>query len=169
MENVPVRRLGRPLRLTGYRLVYRMFAQSPLEARAEGRFNRKDEGRTTYVSLRRRTAGLEVAKRWGTVKANRAAYVEFSVPIRLRRVVDLTDPETAAGLGVDHEILTGNDLRPCQALATRLRAVGAEGLLTWSAADPQGKNLVIFLDHLNPGSIVGPPTRVESSEEVGEP
>lgn len=169
MGSVPFRRLARSLRLTGHRLVYGGFAQSPLEARAEGRFNRKEEGRTTYVSLTARTAALEVAKRWGTIAANRAAYVEFAVPVRLRRVMDLTDPDTAAALGVDREMLTGNDLRPCQALATRLRAAGVEGVLTWSAADRQGKNLVIFLDNLDPRSSVGPPTMVKRSEEVGEP
>lgn len=168
MTNWAPRGLGRPLRRTGYRLVYRGFADAPLEARAEGRFNRQDQRRTTYLSLTRRTAALEVAKRWGAVGANRAAYVEFEVPFRLRRVVDLTDPDTAAALGVPREMLTGADLGACQALASRLRAEGVEGILTWSAADPEGKNLVIFPDQLDPASSVGPSIKLESSEEVTE-
>lgn len=169
MANASVRRLARPLRLTAFRLVYRGFAKTPLEARAEGRFNRQDEGRTTYLSLTRRTAVLEIAKRWGAIGANRAAYLELQVPVRLRRVVDLTDPGTAAALGVSRELLTGTDLAPCQALATRIRAAGVEGILTWSAADPEGKNLVIFLDQLDPASSVGSPKTLESSQEVDKP
>ena len=168
MANSVVRRLGRPLHRTGYRLVYRRFADAPLDARAEGRFNRQDESRTTYLSLTRRTATLEVAKRWGSVGANRSAYVEFEIPFRLRRIVDLTDPDTAAALGVSRETLTGSDLRECQALAGRLRAEDIEGILTWSAADPEGKNLVIFLDQLDPASSIGPPLTLDSSEEVAE-
>lgn len=165
MASASVRRFGRPVRLTGYRSVYRGFAGAPLEARAEGRFNRQGEGRTTYLSLTRRTAALEIAKRWGAVGANRAAYLEFQVPVRLRRVVDLTDPDTAAALGASRESLTGADLGPCQALAMRLRAAGIEGILTWSAADPEEKNLVIFLDRLDPASSVGPPQALGSSQE----
>jgi hypothetical protein len=60
VTNWAPRGLGRPLRRTGYRLVYRGFADAPLEARAEGRFNRQDQRRTTYLSLTRRTAALEV-------------------------------------------------------------------------------------------------------------
>jgi RES domain-containing protein len=138
-------------------MVYQRFADAPLEARAEGRFNRPNEGPTTYLSLTRRTAALEVAKRWGVTRTNRAAYLVFQVPVRLRQVVDLTDPETAAALGVSRQTLTGSDLAPCQALASRLRAARVEGILTWSSADPDEKNLVVFLDRLNPGSSVGPP------------
>lgn len=160
-----VQRLAKPVRLTGYRLVYRTFVETPLEARAEGRFNRQGEGVTTYLSLTRDTATREVAKRWGAVGPNPAAYTAFEVPVWLRRVVDLTDPETAGALGVSPETLVGPDLAPCQALASRLRAAGVEGLLTWSAADPGGKNLVIFLDRLDPASSVGPSSQLEGSEE----
>jgi RES domain-containing protein len=160
-----IRRLGRARRLTGYRLVYQRFADTPLEAKAEGRFNRQNEGPTTYLSLTRRIAALEVAKRWGAAGTNRAAYVVFEVSVRLRRVVDLTDPDTAAALEVSRETLTGADLAPCQALASRLRAAGIEGILTWSSADPDGKNLVIFLDRLDPASSVGPPTVLGSLEK----
>ena len=154
--------------MAGYRLVYRRFAGAPLEARAEGRFNRVAEGRTTYLSLTRRMARLEVARRWGMVAANRAAYVEFEVPLRLRRVVDLTGAATASALGVSRETLTGPDLTPCQGLATRLRAGGVEGILTWSAADPDGKNLVVFLDQIDPASSVGPPVALGIGEEGSE-
>lgn len=140
-------------------MVYRAFAASPLEARAEGRFNRIGEGRTTYLSLAEETAAREVAKRWGTVGANPASYVSFQVPVRLRRVLDLTDPDVARALGVTRETLVGGDLAPCQALAARLRAAGVEGLLTWSSADPDRKNLVVFLDGLDPASTVGPAIR----------
>ena len=169
MADPSIRKLGRPLRLTGYRLVYRAFATTPLEARAEGRFSRQGDGPTTYLSLERRTAARQVAKRWGMIESNRAAYVEFEVPVRLRRVVDLTDADMASQFGVSRQTLTGPDLMPCQALAARLRAAGVEGILTWSSADPEGKNLVIFLDGLDASSSLGPPTAMRSSEERGNP
>jgi RES domain-containing protein len=140
-------------------MVYRAFVDSPLVARAEGRFNRTGEGVTSYLSLAGQTAEREVAKRWGAVGANLSAYVAVEVPVRLRRVVDLTDPDVATALGVSRDILVGADLGPCQALATRLRAAGVEGLLTWSSADPDRKNLVVFLDRLDPASTVGPATQ----------
>lgn len=119
------------------------------------------------MSLTRETATREVAKRWGAVGPNLAAYVAFRVPVRLRRVVDLTDPETAAASGVSRETLVGPDLGPCQGLAARLRAAGVEGLVTWSAANPNAKNLMVFLDQLDPTSSVGPPSRIEGTEEKG--
>ncbi|MGH7266479.1 MAG: RES family NAD+ phosphorylase [Candidatus Rokuibacteriota bacterium] len=143
--------------------MYRAFADAPLPARADGRFNRVGEGVTTYLSLAEETAAREVARRWGAVAANRAAYVTVTVPVRLRRVVDLTEADVAAALGVTRETLTGGDLGPGQALAARLRAAGVEGLLTWSAADPDGTNLVVFLDRLDPASAVGPPVRAGGS------
>jgi RES domain-containing protein len=138
--------------------VYHAFAEAPLPARADGRFSRVGAGVTTYLSMARETAAREVARRWGAVAADPAAYVTFTVPVRLRRVVDLTGPGVAAALGLSRETLTGPDLAPGQALAARLRAAGVEGLLTWSAADPGGTNLVVFLDRLDPASAVGPPT-----------
>lgn len=117
------------------------------------------------MSLTRETATREVVKRWGAVGPNLGAYVAFQVPVRLRRVVDLTDPQAVGALGVSRETLVGPDSSPCQALATRVRAAGVEGLVTWSAADPSGKNLVVFLDQLDPTSSVGPPVRIEGGEE----
>ena len=165
MADPLIRKLGKPLRLKGYRVVYREFAKAPLEAWAEGRFYRQGVGRTTYLSLTLKTAALEVAKRWGSVGVNRAAYVAFEVPVRLNRVVDLTNPGVVAALGVSRETLIGADLAPCRALVSRLRAAGIEGILTWSSAEPEEKNLVVFLDQLNPESSVGPPTALGSLEK----
>ena len=148
-------------------MVYRTFTDSPLEARAEGRFNRQGEGLTTYLSLTPETADREVVKRWGTVDPNLGAYVAFQVPVELHRVVDLTDPDAATDLGVSREVLVGADLMPCQTLARRLRTAGIEGLLTWSSADCEGKNLVVFLDRLDPASSVGPATALGTPGGAG--
>ena len=83
------------------------------------------------------------------------------------RVVMRAQAWPAAELGISREMLTGPDLIPCQALAARLRSAGAEGILTLSSADPEGKNLVVFLDRLGPSSSVGPPVAAGSERERG--
>lgn len=58
-------------------------------------------------------------------------------------VLDLRDPAVRRALGVDLEDLTGARVRP-QALAARVRDLGADGLIVPSAARPEHWNLVVF-------------------------
>ena len=77
----------------------------------------------------------------------------------------MTDPAVRRTYGVDVATLVGDDHAPCRRLATRLRAEGFEALRTFSKADdPYGRQLVVFLSQLNPGSYV----RVVNVHEIGE-
>lgn len=82
----------------------------------------------------------------------RVVYEEFAVEIE--RVVDLTDPSVREMYGVDREELTAPDWRKCQELAARLRGKGVEAVRTYSAADPRGRVVVVFVDLLRADSRV---------------
>ncbi len=77
------------------------------------------------------------------------------VKVRLRVVVDLTDPATRRRYDIDEETLTAEDYRPCQQLRRRLETEGVEGIWTYSRADrPAGRHLVVLLAQLKKGSKV---------------
>ena len=77
------------------------------------------------------------------------------VQISLHEVVDLTEPSTQQHYGIDQAALTADNYTVCQQLARRLRAEGVEALWTYSRADqPEGRQLVVFLDQLKQDSEV---------------
>lgn len=85
------------------------------------------------------------------------------VLVTLHKVTDLSDRVMQRRYGVGPEILRGDDYGPCQRLARELRAESVEGLFTFSRADqPDGRQLVVFLDLLKPESSV----KVDSVREV---
>jgi len=140
--------------VTCYRAVYRDYRAEPLASRSPaGRFHSgAAPGSITYLAAEPTTAWQEVTARWG---AEPKCYWMAEVQVKLTRVADLTDPKTQAHYDVDEHVLTGADHRPCQQLAERLRAEGFEAAWTYSRADkPHGRQLVVFLDGLRPGSSV---------------
>lgn len=137
-----------------YKAVYEEYKNNPLSSRSEkGRFHDQVTGRsTTYLAASRDTAWKEVTHRW---RAAKASYLMVEVMVNVKKVVDLTDPSTQARYGVDAELLTAEEHEPCRQIAARLRAEGVEAIWTFSAADkPEGRQLVLFLDRLGPGSYV---------------
>ena len=138
--------------MTCYRAVYREYRADPLPSRSRaGRFHASGApGAVTYLAANPGTAWKEVTERWG---ADPNAYWLVEVNVRLARVADLTDPKTQAHYHVDEGVLTDANHQRCQRLAQRLRADGFEGAWTYSRADrPHGRQLVVFLDALAPGS-----------------
>lgn len=101
----------------------------------------------------------EITK-WAGARLERRAFITYAVEARFRRIADLTEPTTRAQFEVTREMLTGEDVTGCHALARRLREAGFEGLLTPSAADSAGMNLVIFEDRVLPDSRFGKPERI---------
>jgi hypothetical protein len=115
----------------------------------KGRFH-TDGQPTTYLASSATTAVLEVLGRFQSFRRN--AYRMLTVDVVIESMVDLTDPVTRKTYGVTKRTLMARDHRPCQQLASRLRAEGVEAIWTFSRADRQGRQLVVFLDLLSPKS-----------------
>ncbi len=73
--------------------------------------------------------------------------------VHLERVLDLTDPRTAAAWGLSAGQLQSDDLVPCQEVARAARRNGYEAI-RYPAASGAGENVAIFLDRLYAGSTV---------------
>ncbi len=115
-------------------------------APTEGRYHQPGEAWPLYASLEPATVWAE----WSA--ATRGAIDPASERRRLWRldanalaVVDLRRPDVAVELGVKLEDLTGARSR-AQALATRARKAGAQGMIVPSAAQSGAWNLVVFPD-----------------------
>lgn len=139
-----------------YRAVFEDYVydtDGPLSSRSgQGRFHDKADGPTTYLAVRPETAWKEVEFHWHPAPET---YRMVEVSAKVKRVADLTDPAIRRTYDVNITTLVGDDHEPCRRLARRLRAEGFEALWTFSRADqPQGRQLVVFLDRLNPGSYV---------------
>ena len=138
-----------------YRAFFEEFSDDPIPSRSErGRFH--DESTrprsTTYLAVSQEAAWREVTYRW---QADPKVYRIAKVGVKLSTVIDLTDPKTRTHYGVTEKELRSADHTPCQRLARRLRADGVEAAWTYSFADqPRGRQLVVFLDQLKPGSEV---------------
>lgn len=142
--------------------MYAAYRKDPLPSRSpSGRFHSGRPGETvTYLGASGATAWKEVTERWG---ADPAAYWMAEVTVRLAKVADLTDAAAQARYGIAASVLTDARHEPCRQLAARLRDEGFEGAWTYSRADrPGGRQLVVFLDRLRPGSRV----RVRSVKPV---
>jgi RES domain-containing protein len=114
-----------------------------------GRFH-KDGARTTYLAFRSQTARLEVSGRFPRFK--RTSFRMLRVSAELQCVIDLTDPAIRRRYGMTRRSLVERDHARCQQLAERLRAEGVEAIVTFSRADGEGRQLVVFLDRLRVGS-----------------
>ena len=68
--------------------------------------------------------------------------------VEIETALDLTNSDILQRIEVKSESLTGSDLQVPRSVATEARDKGFGALLVQSAADPDSKNLVIFLDKL---------------------
>jgi RES domain-containing protein len=105
--------------------------------RAGGRFNAPGEFAALYTSLDPVTASKEVARGW-----------IYELEVEIEGVLDLTSPDILQRIEVTSDALTGGDLKVLRSIAAEGRDNGFEALLVPSAAAPDSKNLVIFLDRL---------------------
>jgi RES domain-containing protein len=162
-EERPAAPAGKRIAGVFYRTVHKDNSATPLSAEGcdwrSGRFHIAGQWRVHYLSSAPGTSWKEITK-WAGARLERRAFITYAVEARFRRIADLTDPTTRDQLGVTREMLTGGDVTGCQALARRLREAGFEGLLTPSAADSTGINLVIFEDCMLSGSRFGKPAPI---------
>ena len=77
----------------------------------------------------------------------------LTLDVKLERVLDLTVPATRRQRGLTLDALRSPDLLSCQKLARAAREEGYEAIRSPSAT-ATGENLTIFLDRLQPGSLV---------------
>jgi len=78
------------------------------------------------------------------------------------RLLDLTDLQVQASLGVDEEDLVGDDYDLCQALAEAARVAGFDGLLAPSAALSGHVTLALFASTVDSGRIIEETSRVQA-------
>lgn len=113
-------------------------------APAPARWHRAGEGWPLY-------AALEPATAWAEWRASTGGAIDpadetrrlWALDVEQLPVVDLRDAATREALGIELQELTGSWDAP-QALAARLRDLGAAGVVVPSAAHPAHWNLVVF-------------------------
>jgi RES domain-containing protein len=126
-----------------------------------------------YVALAPETATAELRRRaaqLGVPVSALAPRAMLTLAIRLRRVLDLSDPAVRAAWGITLEDLASDDYARCQEVAVAAREDGYEAIRHPSAAvasadivdaaagelprSAAAVNLAIFADRLHPGSDV---------------
>ena len=120
-----------------------------------------------YAALAPGTATAELRRRaeqLGVPVAALAPRAMLTLAVRLRRVLDLTDPAVRDAWGLTPEALAGDDYARCQEVALAARADGYEAIRYPSAAVAReaagaeaaggADNLAVFADVLHPGSDV---------------
>lgn len=114
--------------------------------RSPGRYNADGDPPVQYWSTHPLGPAAEMVRVEGVTSTEHLR----DVRLRLWAAQVITDAfievdfDNAADHGIDPEALVGEDYRPTQALARRLRLDGAEGLLAPSAALPGTQTAVVF-------------------------
>ena len=140
-----------------FRLVHSTALPNILAARfSPNRFHVTPEEakNTSYTSTSLATCRREVMHHLGGFALHNMVEVEFEVD--LERVIDLTDPKQRADLDIEPNDLledTEDTHAIPQSVAKRLRRKGIEGILVPSARDHDGKNMVLFLENIDPQKI----------------
>lgn len=121
-----------------------------------GRWNMAKRYGALYSTLDRETCIGELereARRRGLDIEDLQPREIFSLKVRLKKVLDLTDPKVISLLGISKEDLTLEDCTLPRKIADAARKLGYEAILSPSAAS-KGKNLNIYLDMMHEDSVV---------------
>ncbi len=119
-----------------------------------GRYNPPGDFGALYAALESETAAAEVARGLrlrGVDPAGFAAddWWEYEIELRAAAILDLTDSDTLARLGLSQDALTAADAALTREMGAKAHRAGYAGLLVPSAARLGRTNLVIFLDRLD--------------------
>ena len=142
------------MQLSLFRLVHTSARANVLAARfAPNRYHvTPDEANnTSYTSTSLATCRREVMHHLGGIALHNMVEVEFEVD--LERVIDLTDPKQCEDLGIEPDDLLKDNHAIPQSVAKRLRRQGVQAILVPSARHHAGKNMVLFLENLDPQKI----------------
>jgi RES domain-containing protein len=144
MSDLPARQLSRAVwHQTGPRLGL-LDVSDP--AVSDGRYHRVGGPGIWYASLTERGAWAELFRHWDHDEVS-----PFEVRRRIGRaqaedlaVLDLTDPNVRAQLGVTEAEITDDDCSTCRDLADKAREAGLDGILAPSGALAGETTLVVF-------------------------
>jgi RES domain-containing protein len=130
---------------------YRKKVDSPEgSARVDGRYHTTDEDMVIYLSDSPTLSMNESSKAFQTVPLKESAWFTATFKVDLKRVLDLTDPDSLNRLGVTPADLVQpkpGGYRLPQEIAKEARANGFEAMLApTSRPGMSGKNLVVFLE-----------------------
>ena len=117
--------------------------------KAGGRYNPKGDFGALYTSVEAATAVAEVAKglRAAGIEPSKLPVGEwliYEIEMGENQILDLTNPDVLARLGVHKDSLIGDDLSLTQRIAGEAKKRGYNGILAPSAAHPSGVNLIVF-------------------------
>jgi len=133
-----------------------------------GRFNPPGSYPVLYICLSRPCAVAEL-QRFGT---RQAIGVEGLLPrslyryeIALDRVLDLTNDDVRASVGLGLDVLAGPDRTACQELGSTTHALGAQGICSPSATGV-GDVLAVFVQHVGLGHL--DPQLLEEWRSIGD-
>lgn len=121
-----------------------------------GRWNPPDSYPVVYTALDVATVDRELdrfARKAGMTSAMMSPRRLATIRVRLSRVLDLTNRDVRAALGVSAADLTGEDPAVPQAIGETAHHLGYEAILAPSAAG-QGHALAIFLDNRAADSLI---------------
>lgn len=117
---------------------------------AGGRFNPPASFPVLYI-CRTRSCAVAELRRFGDrqiigVEGLLPRYL-YRYAIELDRVLDLTDDNVRAGIGVGLDVLTGADWTACQQLGTTAQGLGVQAILSPSATGVD-EILAVFVQHV---------------------
>jgi len=120
-----------------------------------GRFNPPGSFPVLYVCRTRACVAAELrelGKRQAIGVDDLLPRYLYHYEVSIDRVLDLTDAEVQAELGLSPEILTGSEWRTCQDLGATAHSLGARAILSPSATGVD-EVLAVFLQNLGPGRL----------------
>lgn len=115
-------------------------------ARGDGRYHRFGGDGAWYASSKEGAAWIEFFRHHMSTELSPLEVKRRVGRVRVERldVLDLTDPDVQAALGISDADLTDDDLELCQSLSAAARRAGFAGPLAPSAAVTGESTLVVF-------------------------
>jgi RES domain-containing protein len=133
-----------------------------------GRFNPPDSFPVLYICRSRPCAVAELTRageRLSIGVDGLLPRVLYRYEVSVERVLDLTDQEVRAKVGLGLEVLTGPDWTSCQELGVVAHSLDVQGICSPSAT-AVGDVLAVFIEHIRLGRLE--PELVEEWRSVGD-
>lgn len=96
---------------------------------------------------------LRLARRMGRAPEDFLPRRFYRYSLELNALLDLREADARAAVGLTDAHISGDDLRPCQAVGEAAHHLGREGVIAPSATGA-GTVVAVFFDRLAAGSVV---------------